>query len=497
GPSAHSKAMVVQARTLELYAQMGIAAEAVENGRKLSGLQLHAGDAQSNIELGEAVQDVSEFAFPLIYEQNKNERLLLAELTRKACPVLWEHELTDYKNEGEKGIARLRFSGGEKVISCRYLIGADGARSRVRKISGIAFGGGTYPSQFFLADVRFRPAPDENHMHFFLRGRNFLGIFPMQDRDMFRLIGILPKALRNRDDLVFDDVLPHIRRIIPVDGPQCAWFSLFRLHYRHVNAFSNGRVFLAGDAAHIHSPAGGQGMNTGLQDAANLGWKLAGVLKGDYPERMLATYNEERLPLARELVRSTDRAFSFLTSPEWLPRTLRKLFLPLILRYAGRSQPNVRNMFSRISQTAIHYRKSSLSMHLSHRTQIRAGDRLPYFRLFDEKKQGEISLHEWTKEPGFSLILMDRLNRIDMATLRRWISTFYPGVNTYYLPWSEKNEPVFAAFEVPEHDKKMILVRPDQYIALIADGVDLLLLRRYFEQVIGFSQVREPTEAPR
>lgn len=488
GPSSHSKALAVQARTLEIYRQMGIADEAVENGRKLYGAHLHLPEKDFHIELGDAAKTQTLFPYALIYEQNKNERLLLNVLTKNACAVLWETELLDFEQSDNTFHVRVLHRGNEQVYTCNYLIGADGAHSKVRKQSGISFEGGKYASRFFLADVKLNHPPEASHIHFFMRQKEFLGVFPMHDEGAFRFIGILPKALREKQNLAFAEVEPHIKKIIPEIGiAECAWFTQYNLHHRSVNAFSRDHIFLAGDAAHIHSPAGGQGMNTGLQDATNLAWKMAGLIKGIYQPKILKTYNRERLPIARQLVKTTDRLFSLLTSTGAITSTLRNLFLPAILRFIGSSSQNTAVIFARISQTNIGYRHSDLSLHLSHKTKIKAGDRLPYLPVFDEKNEVETDLQAWCTEAGFALIIMDRLNRIDMQTMRNWLGKNYPaGINTYYLPFSSKNEAVFDAFEVIDSEKKMILVRPDGYIGLIADGVDLLLLKRYFEQVVGF-----------
>ncbi|MBE7179016.1 MAG: FAD-dependent monooxygenase, partial [Mucilaginibacter polytrichastri] len=270
---------------------------------------------------------------------------------------------------------------------------------------------------------------------------------------------------------------------MPVE--KCNWFSLYNLHHRSVGTFRQGNVFLAGDAAHIHSPAGGQGMNTGLQDATNLAWKMAGVINGHFDERILSTYNTERLPVARELVKTTDRLFSMMTSPNRFIRSVRNLILPLFFGLIGRKKINTTQVFSRVSQIRIAYRHSPLSLHLSHKTNIRAGDRLPFLQVENPKTREVTNIQQWNHGTGFCLLLLDRLNRIDMPTLRNWLSRNYPTlVDTYYVPYSEVNEPVFSAFEVAEADKKMILVRPDGYIGLIADGVDMLLLQRYFQQMV-------------
>ena len=151
--------------------------------------------------------------------------------------------------------------------------------------------------------------PDELNVYLWRDG--FHLFFPMRGKDRWRVIGILPEELRARDDVTFDEVVPSIAREAGADLAfrQCDWFSTYRIHHRAAERFRDRRCFLLGDAAHIHSPAGAQGMNTGLQDAYNLAWKLALVVQGRADAALLDTYEQERIPVAQRLLETTDRAF--------------------------------------------------------------------------------------------------------------------------------------------------------------------------------------------
>jgi hypothetical protein len=165
---------------------------------------------------------------------------------------------------------------------------------------------------------------------------------------------------------------------IRIDVKRVNWFSTYRVHHRVAEHFRRGRAFLLGDAAHIHSPVGGQGMNTGIGDAVNLGWKLAAVVRGRAHASILDSYEEERIGFARQLVATTDQAFVGVTSSGWMARLVRLRILPLLAPLLFAFKATRRIMFLRVSQTAIDYEGSSLSVGWTER--IAGGDRLPWVK---------------------------------------------------------------------------------------------------------------------
>jgi len=206
----------------------------------------------------------------------------------------------------------------------------------------------------------------------------------MRGKDRWRVIGILPEKLR-RDDVTFEELSPDIRREAGanLDFKECSWFSTYRIHHRAAEKFRDRRCFLLGDAAHVHSPVGGQGMNTGLQDAYNLAWKLALVVKGHAEAALLDTYEAERIPVARRLLATTDRAFVLVVSDSWVARLFRTRILARIAALAMTFERPKQFAFRTISQTGIAYRESSLSKMLPGLPDgaPRAGDRFPWLRL--------------------------------------------------------------------------------------------------------------------
>jgi hypothetical protein len=207
----------------------------------------------------------------------------------------------------------------------------------------------------------------------------------MRGKDRWRVIGILPERLRGKHDLTFEETVPAIRSEADahVQFRRCSWFSTYRIHHRRAERFRKERCFLLGDAAHVHSPMGGQGMNTGLQDAYNLAWKLAAVVQAKADARLLDSYEAERIPVAERLLQTTDRAFSLVVSDTWTAALFRTRIMARIAATAMRIPRVRRAAFLTISQTGIRYPRSPLS-----RTSgdlppgaPQPGDRFPWLRL--------------------------------------------------------------------------------------------------------------------
>jgi hypothetical protein len=212
--------------------------------------------------------------------------------------------------------------------------------------------------------------------------KNFCAFFPLKGDRCYRLIGTLPTGYDQKENISFEDIEAEVRETsqIPLKFGKVNWFSVYKLHHRCVDSFTKGKVFLAGDSAHIHSPAGGQGMNTGLQDAYNLAWKLAFVLKGYSPPSLLDTYNEERLPFARWLLHFTDRAFTIMTSDNWFIAKFRKLFALRIAGFILTKNFIKPKVFKTVSQIGYNYRGMTLSSppETKQKLTFQPGDRLPY-----------------------------------------------------------------------------------------------------------------------
>jgi hypothetical protein len=274
--------------------------------------------------------------------------------------------------------ARLRRADGvTDTCEAIYLAGCDGAHSAVREGLRIGFPGGTYSRLFYVADVDARGAAMNGELHGALDTADFLIVFPLKDDGRARLIGTVRTDAGHKDqDLSWNDVSQRVIEWMRIDVERVNWFSTYRVHHRVADQFRKGRAFLLGDAAHIHSPVGGQGMNTGIGDAVNLAWKIADVVHGRAASSLLDSYEPERIAFARRLVATTDRVFTAVTSDGAIARRVRLNIVPAIAPALFSFRAVRRFMFRTLSQTVVHYRGSSLSD--GRAGDVHGGDRLPW-----------------------------------------------------------------------------------------------------------------------
>src|SRR5499427_8296577 len=385
GPSLQTRALGVQARTMEIYAKLGIADRALELGKRGTGANLWAqGRKMARVPLGEAGQKATPFPFILILGQDDNERIMGDKLRDLGLSVQWNTELVGLQQEPDRVAITLKLPDGTNSnMRAAWVAGCDGAHSSVREMSGITFPGAPYEHVFFVADVEMTGSmvPDEVNVYLWREGFHLL--FPMRGQNHWRIVGILPPTLRARDDVTFETVIPSLRNEAGLSFKACSWFSTYRIHHRSASRFRDRRCFLLGDAAHIHSPVGAQGMNTGLQDAYNLAWKLALVVQGRADAALLDSYETERVPVAQRLLDTTDAGFRLVVSDNPLAGIFRTQVLARIMAFAMRRKPVQRYAFRVVSQIGIRYRKSALSRSLEGLPESapRGGDRFPWLRL--------------------------------------------------------------------------------------------------------------------
>ena len=276
-PSDKSKALLVWARTLEMLDDLGIAARFVAAGRYVDAASIHSrGRVLAHVPFEAAG---TQYPRPLMIAQSETERLLIEHLQQVGISVERGVTLTAFVDHGDQVLATIRHAGGrEEQVRCAWLLGCDGAHSTSRKILGLEFTGVPAPNDMMLADCRIEGPLPTNELSFFWNHRGILAFFPF-GTGRFRIIADVGPA--RTEAACPEPTLADVQRIVDERGPgnlrlvEAHWLTRFRINERKVAEYGRGRVLLAGDAAHIHSPAGGQGMNTGMQDAWNLGWKLA------------------------------------------------------------------------------------------------------------------------------------------------------------------------------------------------------------------------------
>ncbi len=382
-PGTTSRALVLHARTLEHYRQLGLADEVIERSLRFDTINLWArGQRVGHAELGAIGKGLTPFPYLMIFPQDEHEVLLIERLRAVGIEVERPAELVGCDDRGDHVLARVRRADGSEVEhQVSYLIGCDGARSGVRELADIGFPGGTYERLFYVADVELHGPVANHQLHVALDEADFVGVFPMKGEHAARLIGTVVQEAEGERELGWSDVSQRAMEHMQITVDRVNWFSTYRVHHRVARRFARGRLFLAGDAAHIHSPVGGQGMNTGIGDAVNLSWKLAAVLHGCAGAELLRSYDPERRWFAERLVATTDRAFTFVTRDGPLARRVRVSLVPALLPRLLQREAVRRFMFRTVSQTAVHYRKSELSE--GRAGSVRGGDRLPWVAAAD------------------------------------------------------------------------------------------------------------------
>jgi 2-polyprenyl-6-methoxyphenol hydroxylase-like FAD-dependent oxidoreductase len=378
-----SRALAVQARTLEYYQQMGLAQAVVNLGHKVPALNLWVRQNRAaRVPIENLGQDLTPFPFPLIFPQDEHETLLINRLRDAGVEVERMAELAEFEDLGAEIRATVRKGGATDTRGYAYIAGCDGARSRVREVLGAGFPGGTYDHLFYVADVDASGPPMDGELHVDMDDADFLAVFPMGAAGRARLIGsVRDDMAQDHEHLKFDDVRGRAIRNLKVEVARVNWFSTYRVHHRVAQQFRKGRAFLLGDAAHIHSPVGGQGMNTGIGDAVNLAWKLSAALKNSSSAALLDSYEPERIAFARRLVATTDQAFTAVISRGALARFVRTIALPALAPGLFRIRAMRKFLFRTVSQTAVNYRDSPLSAGKA--GSVRGGDRLPWVSTAD------------------------------------------------------------------------------------------------------------------
>jgi 2-polyprenyl-6-methoxyphenol hydroxylase-like FAD-dependent oxidoreductase len=382
GPGTTSRALAVQARTLELYRQIGLADTVVEGGRKAIAANLWvAGRRTARAVFGDMGAGLSPYPYALIFPQDEHEDLLISRLAKAGVNVERRTELQDFVASADSIVARLkRPDGSMEKCAAAYLAGCDGAHSTTRDTLNITFSGGTYEHLFYVADVEASGVALNGEIHVGLDKTDFLAVFPLKGEGRARLVGAVRDIAKQKpEDLSWEDVSQHVIGWMDIDVARVNWFSTYRVHHRVADRFHVGRAFLLGDAAHIHSPVGGQGMNTGIGDAVNLAWKLAAVLQGQADASLLDSYEPERIAFARRLVATTDRAFTGVTSSGATAKFLRLELVPLVFPLLFRLKAARRFLFRTVSQTAVNYRGSRLSEGKA--GMVQGGDRLPWIKV--------------------------------------------------------------------------------------------------------------------
>jgi 2-polyprenyl-6-methoxyphenol hydroxylase-like FAD-dependent oxidoreductase len=462
-PGTTSRALAVQARTLELYRQLDLAEAVVAAGHRVPAVNLWVrGESAARVSFENIGSGLTPYPFLHIFPQDQHERLLIERLQALGVAVERRTELIGFAEQENGVIARLRGPGGQEVdCEAKYIAGCDGARSIVRETIGTGFPGGTYRQIFYVADVEAAGPALNGELHVDLDEADFLGVFPLAGQGRARLIGTVRDARAGHADaLTFKDVSDRAINHLKVGVNKVNWFSTYHVHHRVTEHFRKGRGFLLGDAAHIHSPAGGQGMNTGIGDAINLAWKLAAVLAGRAPDNLLDSYEAERIGFARRLVATTDRVFSFVTSEGRIADILRTRIAPVVIPRVVAFEPVREFMFRTVSQIMLNYRGGPLSRGTA--GHVHGGDRLPWVRIDGADNFEKLATMDWQVHVYGSA----------SAGLAAWCAA--QNVPLHVFDWRSEFEMAGLARDA------LYVLRPDTYVALADGSGAASALDRYF-----------------
>ncbi|MDB5748794.1 MAG: dependent oxidoreductase [Massilia sp.] len=466
GPGTTSRALAVQARTLELYRQLDLAASVLEGGYALGAFNIWAeGEHRARIELGAIGAGLTPYPFMYIFPQDRHERLLEARLFEAGVRVERNCTLLGFDDPGDEVLARLGHADGrEEGCAARYIIGCDGAKSSVRNIIAAGFPGGTYRQVFYVADIEGESPALNGELHLDLDESDILAVFATAPRGRARLVGTVRDAghqcgAEHPENLAFGDVSKRAIDNLMISISKVNWFSTYRVHHRVADRFRRGRAFLVGDACHIHSPAGGQGMNTGIGDAINLAWKLAAVLRDGAPDSLLDSYEAERRPFAQRLVDTTDRVFSFITADGPVAEVVRTGVVPRIMPLMARVPAARQYFFRTISQTVVHYRHAPLNEGSAGK--VHGGDRLPWVAIDGSDNFEPLSRPGWQAHV-YGAVRQDAAN---------WCAAHRVHLRQY--PWREEFRAAGLARDA------FYLLRPDTYVALAAGTPDPLRFDGY------------------
>jgi 2-polyprenyl-6-methoxyphenol hydroxylase-like FAD-dependent oxidoreductase len=488
GPSRETRALGVQARTLEIYSHLGIVDRALELGKVGTGGNIWSGgQRRARVGLGDAGDQVTPYPYILILGQDDNERIMGDNLRALGCSIRWNSELLSLTQHHDSVTAVVKTpDGSQRNLAAAWVAGCDGARSIVREASGIEFSGAAYEHVFFVADTEATGTMVPGELNVYLFKNGFHLLFPMRGKDHWRIVGILPPALRDRPDLKFDAVIPSLRGEAGenLSIKSCSWFSTYRIHHRRAKRFRDLRCFLLGDAAHIHSPVGAQGMNTGLQDAYNLAWKLALVVQNRAKPALLDSYEQERIPVAQALLSGTDRAFRFIVSDTWLAGILRTKILARVAAFAVNRKAVQRFAFRTVSQTGIRYPKSALSKSLQvlPDTAPQPGDRFPWLRLKFTAIGPVEDIFQKLSDTHFHLILIGQPAPSGAAL------SFGDLLQIHAIPTDPANDQEFSRVNIPK--PSFFLIRPDGYIGLCGTSCDATSVKSYASQNLNLSMAQ-------
>lgn len=495
-PATTSRALVVQPRTLEIFDDIGVIEQVIAAGNPALGLTLTFAKGAVEMDFADQLTGPQNYtAYPTLrtLSQHDTERILTESLSRHGVEIERGRALTDLTQDGEAVTVSLRGEDGAiDTVRCRWVIGCDGAHSAVRKAAGIPFAGATYRDEFIMADAELDWKLPHGGLYGFPSPTGIFAAFSMPGENRYRIFGNFPpgpegpiaeysEPSHEEFQAMVDERVPFPAKVVKE-----YWVTRYRVHSRTVPRYRDGRTFLVGDAAHVHSPAGAQGMNTGIQDAYNLGWKLALVERGIADASLLDSYQAERHPVGVELLKTTDRLFSILGGQNPLARLARGRVAPVVARAVLTRSWVLRRALGMVVQLRVHYAQSPLNAQdgSDWRDAPAPGDRAREADVVIDGRQGR--LHEVFRGTQHTVLLFTGLDddarpAVELCRIAEQLEQAYPGMVKARVVTAEHFADHPAALGDPTRSAhrqygvstaSAFVVRPDKYIGYRGRPVD-------------------------
>ena len=495
-PATTSRALVVQPRTLEIFDDIDVIDQAIAAGSPATALTITFAKKQVQLDLADQLIGPQNYtAYPALrtLSQHDTERILTELLSKQGVEIERGWALTDLTQDGEAVTAELRGEDGSiETVRCRWVIGCDGAHSAVRKAAGIPFAGSTYRDEFIMADAELDWQLPHGGLYGFPSPAGIFAAFTMPGENRYRIFGNFPPGPEGPSAEYGEPTHEEFQAMVDARVPFGAkvvkeyWVTRYRVHSRTVPRYRDGRVFLVGDAAHVHSPAGAQGMNTGIQDAYNLGWKLALVERGIADDSLLDSYHAERHPVGVQLLKTTDRLFAILGGQNPLARMARGRVAPLLASTVLTRPWVLRRFVGLLAQLRIHYPDSPLNTDdgSGWDDAPAPGDRAREADVIIDGRGGR--LYEVFRGTHHTVLLFtglddDAVPAVELCRIAEQIEQTYPGMVRARIVTAERyaDHPVALGDPTRSAHRQYgitsacaFVVRPDKYIGYRGRPVD-------------------------